>query len=64
MKEFETVRINLLPLTEKSFRLDDDFYLADSMSTQQGISFHVTLKIEICVVLFCCKGRIHIRVNQ
>jgi len=64
MKEFETVRINLLPLTEKSFRLDDDLYLADSMSTLQGISFHVTLKIEICVVLFCCKGRIHIRVNQ
>lgn len=49
MKEFETVRINLLPLTEKSFRLDDDLYLADSMSTQQGISFHVTLKIEIAL---------------
>ena len=64
----DTLRINVLPLSSSSFRLEDDLYFSDSLR-QEGQPRQITrrrspMKVEICCFLFCCSGGALIRIDQ
>ena len=64
----ESLRINILPLNAKSFRLEDDLYFADSLfqegQPRQSVHRITPLKVEICFSLFCVQGTVILRVDQ
>ena len=64
----DTLRINVLPLSSSSFRLEDDLYFSDSLRQEgqprQQTHHSSPMKVEICCFLFCCGGGALIRIDQ
>ncbi len=63
-----SLRINILPLNENSFRLEDNLYFADCLYEEgrprQSAHTSTPLKVEICFFLFCCRGNVSVRIDQ
>ncbi len=65
---FRSIRINLLPLSSRTFRLDDDLYMADTLEEDgdltEVIESQIPVKLEICAIIFCRKGEFSAGINR
>ncbi len=67
MDAVRPMRINLIPISSNTFRLDDDLYITDSLDSESffdSMSNDFPVKLEIYAMLFCRKGSISGRINQ
>jgi|GEM_PF-2412265 len=68
MSSIQDLRINMLPLSESTFRLQDSLYLTDSLSDnaygRRTVCQQTPLKTGICILFFCLSGRLRTQINH
>jgi len=62
------MRINLMPLSAKTFKLNEDLYMNDTLREDghaaSAIEYTTLFKLEACAMLFCRRGTINARINH